>query len=370
MTKNKLVLLSLTAILAFSCGFRPQAAAAAPTKAAPKAAPKAANKLKLPPNYAAGTQAYELHHYNEAIACFKVAATQENCGANAWLYMGHCYYAQSQWKDALETYKLITEAYPNTPAARVAAQYLAALKASGKALASTGKTSGGQNQDNKNNNDGDDGEAPQTESAGTALADRIQVIRPRITHPPVTANLVRNVRNWINELPPAIKTTLEKNNINFVITSTMIDAVPEGEYQEVKGYEGGTSKSCPGMFKGRTVYLAEHTVNEGSNDVEPSIEMTRIEDTFKHETGHAIDRCLGWISSTEEYKHDYRLDTAHVPDNVASKIRYYLQMNERGWRESFAQLVAIKLGSQRDINSDLAANLPLSLKFVGKILGR
>ena len=368
MTKNKLVLLSLTAIIAFSCAFRPQSAAAAPAKAI---ADKAANKLKLPPNYAAGTQAYQLHHYNEAIACFKVAATQENCGANAWLYMAHCYYAQSQWKDALETYKLITEAYPNTPSARVAAQYLAALKASGKGAAASdnsSKSRSGPNSENKNNNDGDDGET--TETTGTALAERIQVIRPRITHPPVTANLVRQVRSWINELPPAIKVILEKNNINFVITSTMIDAVPEGEYQEVKGYEGGTSKSCPGMFKGRTVYLAEHIVNEGSNDVEPSIEMSRIEDTFKHETGHAIDRCLGWISSTEEYKHGYRLDTAHVPDNVASKIRYYLQMNERGWRESFAQLVAIKLGSQRDINSELAANLPLSLKFVGKVLGR
>lgn len=74
----------------------------------------------------------------------------------------------------------------------------------------------------------------------------------------------------------------------------MIDKYPEGAYQTVRGYEGGTSKSCPGLFDGDTIVLAQSTVDEDTNLVDSAASARRSnpqEGTFLHETGHALDAC-------------------------------------------------------------------------------
>lgn len=318
----------------------------------------------LPPNFAAGVKAYGERRYNEAISYFRESIAKENGGANAWLYLAHSYYAMGLRNQAGDSYRTIVETYKGSAQALQAKQCLDRLTP-GANPSGTSKTSGATGGSQNTAENDEDDEAP---AVVKKLEDSISMVRPTINHPQVSAGLVRAVKKWISDLPPGIKATMEKKGIKIVITPTMIDAFPAGAYEEVRGYEGGTSKSCPGLFHRGTIFLAEHVVDEGSNDVMPAIDIGRIEDTFKHETGHAIDHCLRWISTTEEYKHGYRLDTAHVPDNVAYKIRYYLQMNDTGWAESFAQLVAVKLGSKRDINSALTEALPLSTKFVDAVM--
>ena len=144
-------------------------AAASPQSAVGKAQ-TAAGKQTMPANYASGVAAYQQHRYNEAIGYFKVAATQENCGANAWLYMAHCYYAQGQWKDAAETYRMVTDAYPQSAASTIAARYLAVLKAAGKV---PGKPT--TNRDSQS----DDADVADSRP----LEERLEFVRPRITHP-------------------------------------------------------------------------------------------------------------------------------------------------------------------------------------------
>lgn len=333
-------------------------------QAAPAPAAKAKVKTganELPPNFAAGVKAYQEKRYNEAISYFREAISKENGGANGWLYLAHSYFAMGMRYQATQSYQTITEQFKGSAQAAQAAQCLQRLSASAPSSSSSSSSSstsssGAGGGSTGGASGGDDGKGKDSPAAAAVpLEQRVSTVRPRINHPEVSAALVRAVKKWIVALPPGIKTLLEKSDMKIVITPTMIDSFPEGEYQEVRGYEGGTSKSCPGLYNG-SIYLAEHTVDEGSNQVKPAIDISDIEDTFKHETGHAIDHCLGDITTTEEYKHGYRLDTAHVPDNTAARIRYYLQMNETGWAESFAQLVATRLGSHRDINDELTAS--------------
>ena len=82
-------------------------------------------------------------------------------------------------------------------------------------------------------------------------------------------------------LPPSVKAILTKNNIRITLTPTMIDFVPEGEYQEQSGYEGGTLKSCPGLFDYPVIAIAEHTVDEGSGDVKPAKSAESLEETLR-----------------------------------------------------------------------------------------
>jgi tetratricopeptide (TPR) repeat protein len=335
-----------------------------PAQAAPAAKAKAGAN-ELPPNFAAGVKAYQEKRYNEAISYFREAISKENGGANGWLYLAHSYFAMGLRYQAAQSYQTITEQFKGSAQAAQATQCLQRLSASSSTSAASASTTSSPTGGAPGADNGKGKDSPVV--AAVPLEQRVSTVRPRINHPEVSAALVRAVKKWIVALPPGIKTLLEKSDMKIVITPTMIDSFPEGEYQEVRGYEGGTSKSCPGLYNG-SIYLAEHTVDEGSNQVKPAIDISDIEDTFKHETGHAIDHCLGDITTTEEYKHGYRLDTAHVPDNTAARIRYYLQMNETGWAESFAQLVATKLGSHRDINDELTANLPRSYKFVCEVL--
>lgn len=309
----------------------------------------------LPANYAAGVAAYQQHHYNEAIAYFKVAATQENCGAHAWLYMAHCYYAQGQWKDAAETYRMVADAYPQSAAAPIAARYLAVLKAAGR----------GPSKPSTNSE-------PEPESAvadSRPLEERLEFVRPRITHPQLSQTSIRSVKAAIARLPASVKTILNRGQIRILLTPTMIDYVPEGEYQEQSGYEGGTLKSCPGLFSGTKIVLAERTVDEGSNEVNSVRSAESLEETLKHEAGHAIDACLGDFSTSEEFKHAYRLDKARIPDNLARKVRYYLQNEEAGWAEACAQLLAIIMGSNRDGNDDMVAAFPETMKILKSKVG-
>jgi hypothetical protein len=343
---------------------------------APAVKPKSGAN-ELPPNFAAGVKAYQEKRYNEAISYFREAISKENGGANGWLYLAHSYFAMGLRFQATQSYQTITEQFKGSAQAAQAAQCLQRLAASAPSSTSSSSSAAASSSSSSSSGAGssptggaagaDNNKEKDSPVAAVPLEQRVSTVRPRINHPEVSVALVRAVKKWIVALPPGIKTLLEKSDMKIVITPTMIDSFPEGEYQEVRGYEGGTSKSCPGLYNG-SIYLAEHTVDEGSNQVKPAIDISDIEDTFKHETGHAIDHCLGDITTTEEYKHGYRLDTAHVPDNTAARIRYYLQMNETGWAESFAQLVATKLGSHRDINDELTANLPRSYKFVCEVL--
>ena len=93
----------------------------------------------------------------------------------------------------------------------------------------------------------------------------------------------------------------------------------------------------------------------------------------RHETGHALDDCLGWFSNTEEFKHPYLLDLAQVPAEQSGKLHYFLQKAERGPTETFAELFCYKMGGQIDRGRKEVGELvhryfPLSEKAMEKRL--
>ncbi len=320
--------------------------------------------------YGQGVHAYQQARYNEAVAYMYDAITKEKAGANAWLYMGNSYYALGQKKKAIETYQSVKSGFPGTPQAVAAAQYLQRLN---PVIASASKPESEKDGDKSSDDEAESGQKStanmSTAAILAALRQRLKTVRPVYGHGEVSKRTIAAVDACFEKIPPKVREILYKHDIKFEITPTMIDKYPEGAYQEVRGYEGGTSKSCPGLFNNGTIVLSQATVNESTDEVNRPRKVDDLEGTFLHETGHALDHCLKWYSTTTEFRHNYYLDIARVPDDVAPRISYYLQKSDAGQIESCAELTSILLGNNRGNDADLAIYFPNTLTYIKKKLG-
>lgn len=299
-------------------------------------------------NYQYGVQCYKLRRYNEAAGYFAEAIKLGQYGAALLLYQGHANYACGRRSEAVEAYKRILDAFPKSDEAPVAKQSLAKIDPSGQLQK---------------------GAAAPLAQAAKPLAERIEVVRPVVGHPELKSSTINTVKETVAALPAKIKEILDKGGIKFCITTTLIDKLPGLGYEEASGYEGGTFKSCPGMFWMDTIYICERTVNEGNDELSVPFSSESLRGTVLHETGHALDSCLSRYSESEEFRHAYYLDIAQVPDNVASRIRYYLQKSVPGQHESCAELTSILLGNSRQSDADLQEYFPNTLKVIKKKLG-
>ncbi len=330
---------------------------------APKSAQKAQPAVSAPASiYAQGVQAYQAGRFNEAAAYMYESITKEKAGANAWLYMAHSYFALGQRKRAEETYQKLKDNFAGTPQASMAAQYLARLNPNGRKETAPASSKSAESTALP-------ADIASSKEGMKLLRKRVSLVRPVYGHDPVSQRTINAVDACFDKIPPIVQEILFKGDIDFVITPTMIDKFPAGAYQEVAGYEGGTSKSCPGLFTGRTVVLSQATVDENTNEVRRARDAADLQGTFLHETGHAVDACLQWYSCTDEFRHNYYLDIAHVPDDVAPRIKYYLQKSVRGQRETCAELTSILLGNERGYYQDMITYFPNTMKYIKGKLG-
>ncbi len=307
------------------------------------------------PNFTQGASRYQEKRYNEAIACFSEAIKKGEAGAAAWLYIAHSYLAMGNRQEAVNTYQKIAAAFPTSQEAQVSRTYLQKL---GAPLPTDAPAAGAT--------------TASTRTASESYSDiksRIEIVRPVMGHPPVSELMIHTVHKCIDNLPKGIRKILNRGQIKLILTPTLIDKDPSLAYQEGRGYEGNTYKSCPGMFYGDSIYICERTVDENNDEVKAPFPMNEIEGTFYHETGHAIDACLGDFSEKDDYRHAYYLDIARVPDSIAHRIRYYLQKSVAGQQEACAELTRILLGNEDSKSGDMKASFPNTIKIIKQKTG-
>jgi hypothetical protein len=145
----------------------------------------------------------------------------------------------------------------------------------------------------------------------------------------------------------------------------LIDKNPELKNREGRGYDGFTYKSCPGMFSdGRDIVICERTMDEDTEMVHAPIATDQIINTLNHECGHAIDRCLGYVCETEEFKHAYLLDSAHLEPDVSRDLAYYLQKSDAGQQECCGELIGIILGTEDRHTDKMKAAFPQTIALL------
>jgi len=318
---------------------------------------------------------YSLKQYKQALSLFLKCAQQNRTEGSAYYYAASCYYQLGDTTDAKQTFQIVTRYYPNSKEAGLASRFLSQLETVA-AAASTKKT--GSQTATAISTKVASAQVPAKSAAAGADPDTpvdcsalLQVIRPVQDHPAVSSDLINAVRNKLQSMPAHVGKLLNEAHIKIQLTTTMIDAHPELKEREGRGYDGYTYKSCPGMFNGSEIVLCERTINEGDDTVRSAFPISEVIGTFEHECGHAVDWCLGEVSTTEDFKHHYLLDATNLqrtdPD-TANELRYYLQKSDAGQQECCGELIGILLGKSDDKTAKMSRAFPQTLDFLkGKL---
>lgn len=313
--------------------------------------------------YELGIRAYQAHRYSEAATYFNNSIAKEGGTADAWLYLGHSFYAAGDRARAEQTYKTLqanTNKY--SPQSITAGRSLRLIQITGVTNFGRAATTPGYTVNPLSPN------APAAQS-GKASGGQISTQPPKMGHPEVSSTAINTVRGAFDALPPSIKQLLIAGNVQIVLTPTMIDKFPAGAYQERAGYGGGTDKSCDGLCNGRLVVIAEHKINERTDEVGPGISPGIMQETFLHESGHAVDNCLNSYAQSAEFKAAYNADVAKMSDDDKSKLSYFMQKNGQGQNETFAELASYLMGNHRWAAGQMVENCPTAFKCVRQKLG-
>ena len=331
-----------------------QGAAAKPATAAK---PAAATTSKSS-NFQTGVALYNAKRYEEAARYFTEVVKREPANSDAYYYLGTCQHLLGDRANCTKLYEYIVKYFPNTPAASSAGQYLAK-----NSMADAGAASGDSQQLLKDAMESVQKMVKKASAPG-AISSLVQVVRARADRPNVSTEAVSAIKQAVDKLPPSVKEVLWANNVRIFVTPTVEDYEPGVKYQEARGYEGGTYKSCPAFYQNRKIVIAERTMDEGDDSVKEAFPSGQMVNSLYHETGHALDFCLDGISHSDEFKHAYLLDSAHVEPAAAHTLRYYLQKSEDGQEECCAELIGNLLGQTERHTTEMRATFPLTLKFL------
>lgn len=314
-----------------------------------------------------GVRLYSQKQYKQALPVFMQFLKTNPRSPSAYLYIANSYYALQQIGSAKQTYQTLIQSFPNSSEARSAREFLNKLEPPeiSQTSSSTGSVEGSTNAA-KTSFKRLNTQAPIGELS-------LRVIRPLQDHPSVSAQLINDVKNRLQSYPKQVRRLLYENRIEVVLTPTLIDKNPEMKNQEGRGYDGHTLKSCPGMFQdGRTIVICERTMDEGTEAIHDPIPTSNILRTLNHETGHAIDSCLGELCETEEFKHSYLLDAAaaqRLDASVSRDLAYYLQKSVAGQQECCGELFGIILGTEDDRSEKMKMAFPQTIKYLKSKLG-
>ncbi len=302
---------------------------------------------------------YGQRRYKEAGSMFLQVLRADPHNGNAYFYAANCYYAQGDIPTATKMYNDIINAYPNTTASVSAKQVLDRVQPPVSSKSPAGKRAAGASAGHHSREVSTD--------APASIASLINVVRARKDRPPVTAGLIKAVTAAVDGLPPSVKGILWNSSIKINITPTIEDYKPGLKYEQARGYEGGTYKSCPALYDG-SIVLAEHTLNEEDESVDHTFSATDVVNSFYHESGHALDNCLNDFSQDEEFKHAYLLDVAKIDPETAEELRYFLQKSAAGQEECCAELIGLLLGQTERHTAKMRASFPLTLAVLRKTL--
>lgn len=313
---------------------------------------------------------YQAKKYKEAIEEFRAVTQADPRNSNALYYIANSYTALGDKLSAAKIYEYILKYFPQSEAAKASAEAVKALgsatetgAAATAAAHSERSTAADESRKAKKKAD-----LKLSDLVPTSIASIVSVVRARADRPQVTKSSVTAIKSAVDGLPASVKQTLWISGMKIFVTPTVEDYQPGVKYEQARGYEGGTYKSCPAFYNNRRIVIAEHTMDENDETLKDAFPASEMINSLYHETGHALDDALGDVAETEEFKHAYLLDSARIDPATAHKLRYYLQKSTVGQAECCAELIGSLLGQKEKHTEDMMRSFPLTLKVLRGLL--
>ncbi len=293
------------------------------------------------------TREFNKGRFNKASESFKTIVDADANNFNARCYLAASLLRLGRKNEAMEHYWTLVRKFPDNPEVKRIKFYLYKNDTNFTKNAALNASMVGDNAPG-------DAEIPQSKLKGkrpntaTELAEAmVGRVKPLKDRPEVTSLLVMDIKAALSEYPLSILNLLYSKGCRILISPTYIDRDPQSANSRPQGFEyGSTWKDCPGRFDGRDIVVCEYTI--GNDVLEKASDPIGI---LRHEMGHAIDRFLGEISNTTDFKQAYSQDIHGLDEFVKPRLRYYIQTEGNGPAETFAELAAAKYGGKSQSGS-------------------
>jgi hypothetical protein len=176
----------------------------------------------------------------------------------------------------------------------------------------------------------------------------VVVVKPLGNHPACTADFIKQVKGAVHKFPPDVVALAARNGCHIYVSPTMIDLHPELKNTRPSTYEQGhTYKNCPALFERPNVVVCQYCIVGEDDDNNWQLAGDPI-GSLRHEFGHAVDAFMGYVSSTENFRHVYEMERTRINDpEVRSQLSYYVQDSrdrDLGTSETFAEGCSILFG--------------------------
>jgi hypothetical protein len=148
-------------------------------------------------------------------------------------------------------------------------------------------------------------------------------------------------------IPSRAKQQLANYGVRWVEVPTLLEYDPDLANKRATGWDefgGGSYAYIAATYaiKRNEVLVAEHALRRDGSD---ELRGHRLQTTL-HETGHAFDWCLGRFSTGDEFRAAYAQDTQTLTAAQRGQLAYFLQSDDKGPGETFAQLFAESVNKQ------------------------
>ncbi|MEZ4488494.1 MAG: hypothetical protein R3F51_12955 [Cyanobacteriota/Melainabacteria group bacterium] len=299
---------------------------------------------------------YKKKQYIPAAAQYMEAWRVEPENATAAYYAAYCLYMGGRKDDAIKTFWLVVDKFPNRKEGQNAKAFLQRIDPAfnrhggdaRKALASSvvPASSGSSSTAARSAGSGARTSEKKSLSNEQLVKSMLEIHKPRGKIPAVSDSFVKGVEGIMVALPRYVLLMMHDRNARIHLVPALVETDYRMQNVRPRGYSEGSSwQNSNAMCSGRNLYIAQYKLDSRSgNYVTAATEIGSI----RHETGHCIDHCLGYISQQDKFRHPYRLAAARVPAEDRQRMDYFLQVASGGSSETFAELCCARFGGETD----------------------
>ena len=306
--------------------------------------------------YQTALELYGKKQYLPAAQSFASASLSDPTNVSASYYAGYCFYLAGRRSEAITSFWHLAEAFPTRREGMQALAYLRQIDpdfakhnaskslsvGSNQVMGSASLSAGLPNALSESNN-----EKLVPKLSAKAIVDRLVEVKPSAgKNPNVSPSFTRLVKDLLVAMPlPVLKLLLDQG-ARVVVVSSAVEHDMRIQNTAPRGWDSSFSwKESPALTQGSKVVISQFRAD--SRTGEP-VNTTDEIGVLRHETGHAVDYCLGQFSDTPEFKHAYALEAARVPDEHRQRLDYFLQKSSTGPCETFAELFCYSTGGETD----------------------
>jgi hypothetical protein len=159
------------------------------------------------------------------------------------------------------------------------------------------------------------------------------------------------IETALDSVPESVWRNMTRHGWQVHLASQVTDAAPQLRGHRPRGWPEDMrweNTDAVHLPREKLVVVAELRENT-AGDIVPSL---RVEGLLRHELGHAFDVASGrsaYRSASSSFLEAYRLDTDAMSPAAREQLAYYLQADEAGAQETFAEAFAVILGGGCDV---------------------